>query len=80
MGTSQNLLIIKAGSGSSCKMLLLVKAISDPFPETDSEGLVATLTLVQLGEVLPNVQCISKPKGLLRLPFQKANAFVLASQ
>lgn len=52
-------------------MLLLVKATSDPLPETDSEGLVAMLTLVQLGEVLPNVQCISKPKGLLRLPFQR---------
>lgn len=80
MGLSSNLLIIKAGFGGSCKMLLLGKAISDLLPETDSKGLVATLPFVRLGEVLPNVQCISKPKGSLRLPFQKANAFVLARQ
>lgn len=48
-----------------------MKATSDPLPETDIGRLVAMLTLMQLREVLPNVQCISKPKGLLRLPFQR---------
>lgn len=45
------------------KMLLLVKAISDPFPETDSERLVATLTLVQLRECCQMFSAFPNQKG-----------------
>lgn len=78
MGPSWNLLIIKAVFGDSCKMLFLMKATSDPLPETDIGRLVAMLTLMQLRSAAKcSVHFQTKRVTPSALP--KANAFVLAS-